>query len=73
VRVITVLPGTIDTDMSRAFDGPKMSLEQAAAEIIEAIRAEENETPIGDAAREVIAGLQSDPLAIEKSFAEYRA
>src|SRR6267143_56577 len=25
VRVITVLPGTIDTDMSRDFGGPKMS------------------------------------------------
>jgi NAD(P)-dependent dehydrogenase (short-subunit alcohol dehydrogenase family) len=73
VRVITVLPGTIDTDMSRDFAGPKMSREQAAAEIIEAIRAERIETPIGDAAREVMAGLASDPLAMEMSFAEYRA
>jgi NAD(P)-dependent dehydrogenase (short-subunit alcohol dehydrogenase family) len=73
VRVITVLPGTVDTDMSRAFDGPKLSPEQAASEIIEAIRVERIETPIGDAAREVLAGLQSDPLAIEMSFAEYRA
>jgi NAD(P)-dependent dehydrogenase (short-subunit alcohol dehydrogenase family) len=73
VRVITVLPGTIDTNMSRAFDGPKLSPEQAASEIIEAIRAERIETPIGDAAREVMAGLQSDPLAMEISFAEYRA
>jgi NAD(P)-dependent dehydrogenase (short-subunit alcohol dehydrogenase family) len=73
VRVITVLPGTIDTDMSRGFDGPKMSPEQAASEIIEAIRAETIETPIGDAAREIMAGLQSDPLATEMSFAEYRA
>jgi NAD(P)-dependent dehydrogenase (short-subunit alcohol dehydrogenase family) len=73
VRVITVLPGTIDTDMSRDFGGPKMSPEQAAAEIIEAIRAEGIETPIGDAAHEVMAGLRADPLAIEMSFAEYRA
>lgn len=73
VRVITILPGTIDTDMSRAFDGPKMSPEQAASEIIEAIQAERIETPIGDAAREVMAGLASDPLAMERSFAEYRA
>ncbi len=73
VRVITVLPGTIDTDMSRAFGGPKMSPEQAAAEIIEAIRTEGTETPIGDAARDVMAGLASDPVAIEMSFGEYRA
>ncbi len=73
VRVITVLPGTIDTEMSRDFAGPKMSPEQAALEIIEAIRTERTETPIGEAAREVMAGLRSDPLAIEMSFAEYRA
>lgn len=59
--------------MSRNFDGPKISPAQAALEIIEAIRAERIETPIGDAAREVMAGLASDPLAIERSFAEYRA
>lgn len=73
VRVITVLPGTVDTDMSRGFDGPKMPVEQAVAEIVEAIRTETIETPIGDAARGVMAGLASDPLAIEMSFAEYRA
>lgn len=73
VRVITVLPGTIDTDMSRNFGGPKMSAEQAAAEIIEAIRVERIETPIGDAAREVMAGLAADPLALETAFAEYQA
>ena len=73
VRVITVLPGTIDTDMSRDFGGPKMSPGQAASEIIEAIRVERIETPIGDAAREVMAGLRSDPLAMEMSFAEYHA
>jgi NAD(P)-dependent dehydrogenase (short-subunit alcohol dehydrogenase family) len=73
VRVITVLPGPIDTDMSRNFGGPKMSPEEAASEIIEAIRTERTETPIGDAAREVMAGLASDPMAIERSFAEYRA
>lgn len=73
VRVITVLPGTIDTDMSRNFSGPKISPEQAAREIIEAIRRETIETPIGDAAREIFAGLKSDPLAMEKAFAQYRA
>ncbi len=70
VRVITVLPGTIDTDMSRGFQGPKMSREQAASEIVGAIRSEGIETPVGDAARGVFAGLATDPLAIEQSFAE---
>lgn len=73
VRVITVFPGTIDTDMSRGFSGPKMNVDQAASEIIDAIRAERVETAIGDGARGVLAGLSSDPLAIERAFAEYRA
>ena len=73
VRVITVLPGTIDTDMSRNFGGPKMSAEQAASEIIEAIRVERTETVIGDGARGVMAGLASDPQAVEATFAQYRA
>lgn len=73
VRVITVFPGTIDTDMSRGFDGPKMNVDQAALEIIDAIRAERLETAIGDGARGVVDGLASDPLSIERAFAEYRA
>ncbi len=73
VRVITVLPGTIDTDMARGYDGPKMPVEQAAAEIIEAIRHEDTETAIGDEARGVLAGLAADPQGIERAFAQYRA
>lgn len=73
VRVITVFPGTVDTDMSRGFEGPKMNVDQAAAEIIDAIRAEKLETAIGDGARGVVNGLASDPMAIERAFAEYRA
>lgn len=73
VRVITVLPGTIDTDMARGYDGLKMPVEQAAAEIIEAIRREDTETAIGDEARGVMAGLAADPQGIERAFAQYRA
>jgi NAD(P)-dependent dehydrogenase (short-subunit alcohol dehydrogenase family) len=73
VRVITVVPGTIDTDMSRAFAGPKMSATQAAAEIVEAMRRETVETLIGDEAREIFAGLKADPLAMEQAFAQHRA
>lgn len=73
VRVVTVLPGTIETDMSRDFSGPKITAEQAASEIIEAIRQETIEAPIGDGAREILAGLKADPLAIEKAFAQHKA
>ncbi|MCA1630969.1 MAG: SDR family NAD(P)-dependent oxidoreductase [Acidobacteria bacterium] len=73
VRVISVLPATIDTDMSRDFGGEKMTAEQAAREIVEAIRRETIEAAIGDGARGVLAGLKADPVATEKSFAQLRA
>jgi NAD(P)-dependent dehydrogenase (short-subunit alcohol dehydrogenase family) len=73
VRVIAVLPATIDTDMSRSFGGEKMTAEQAAREIVEAIRSEKIETPIGEGARGVLAGLSADPEATEKSFAQFRS
>ena len=38
IRVITVMPTTIDTDMSSGADVPKMTKEFAAAEILAAIR-----------------------------------
>jgi hypothetical protein len=73
VRVVAVLPGTIDTDMSRGFDGEKMTVEQAAREIVEAIRSETIEAPIGEGARGVLAGLGADPLGTERAFAQLRA
>src|SRR5205085_4685667 len=73
VRVIAVLPATIDTDMSRSFGGEKMTPEQAAREIVEAIRSEKTEAPIGEGARGVLAGLSADPEATEKAFAQFRS
>lgn len=73
VRVITVLPATIDTEMSRGFDGEKMTAEQAAQEIVEAIRQETIEAAIGEGARGVLAGLSADPLGTEQAFAQLRA
>jgi NAD(P)-dependent dehydrogenase (short-subunit alcohol dehydrogenase family) len=73
VRVIAVLPGTIDTDMSRRFGGEKMTAEQAAREIVEAMRSEQTETPIGEGARGVFAGLSADPAGTEKAFAQFRS
>jgi NAD(P)-dependent dehydrogenase (short-subunit alcohol dehydrogenase family) len=73
VRVMAVLPGTIDTDMSRVFGGEKVAAEQAAREIAEAIRHETVEAAIGDGARGVLAGLSADPAGTEKAFAQLRA
>ena len=73
VRVIAVLPGTIDTDMSRRFGGEKMTPEQAAREIVGAIREEKTEAPIGEGARGLLAALGADPAGTEKAFAQFRS
>jgi hypothetical protein len=73
VLVITVLPSTIDTDMSRGADVPKITKEFVAAEILKAIRDETHDPPIGDEARGVFDGLAKDPVGMEKMLACIRA
>jgi NAD(P)-dependent dehydrogenase (short-subunit alcohol dehydrogenase family) len=73
VRVIAVLPGTLDTDMTRGIEGPKLSPDIAADEILEAIRGEKYETAIGDEARKLISDVAADPLGVEKRFSSMRA
>ena len=66
VRVITVLPTTIDTDMSRGANVPKMTKEFVCGEILNAIREESYDPPIGDEAKGVLDGLAKDALGLEK-------
>jgi NAD(P)-dependent dehydrogenase (short-subunit alcohol dehydrogenase family) len=73
VRVITVMPSTIDTDMSSGADGPKLSKEFVANEILRVIHEEPIDPPIGDEAIGIYEGLLHDPLGIEKAFAQIRA
>ena len=73
VVVITVLPTTIDTDMSRGANVPKMGTEFVAGEILQAIREEKHDPPIGDEARSVLDGLTKDPIGVEKMLMNYRA
>lgn len=72
VRVITVMPTTIDTDMSRGFDVPKLTKEFVASEILDAIREERHDPPIGDEAKGVCDELLKDPFAMEKRLQDYR-
>jgi len=73
VRVITVMPTTFDSDMSRNANIPKMGKEFVAGEIIEAIRQEKHDPPIGDEAHRVLESLANDPVALEKMLAAYKA
>ena len=72
VRVITVMPTTFDSDMSRGADVPKMTKEFVAAAVLAAIREEQHDPPIGDEAKGVLEGLRNDPLGLEKTLMNYR-
>ena len=72
VRVITVMPTTIDTDMSKGADVPKMTKEFVAAEILAAIREERHDPPIGDEAKGVFENLAKDALGLEKVLQDFR-
>lgn len=72
VRVITVMPTTIDTDMSKGADVPKMTKEYVAGEILAAIREERHDPPIGDEAKGMFESLSKDARGLEKSLQDYR-
>jgi NAD(P)-dependent dehydrogenase (short-subunit alcohol dehydrogenase family) len=72
VRVMTVMPTTFDSDMSRDANVPKMSKEYVAAQILSAIREERHDPPIGDEAKGVLDNLMKDPLALEKMLMNYK-
>jgi len=72
VRVITVMPTTIDTDMSKGADVPKLTKEFVAAEILATIREERHDPPIGDEAKGVFENLSKDALGLEKVLQDYR-
>ena len=73
VAVITVMPGTIETDMSVGVQVPKLSKEYVADEILRVIREEPIDPLIGDAAKEIHEQLLNAPVAVEKAFAQIRA
>jgi len=72
VRVITVMPTTIDTDMSKGADVPKLTKEFVAGEILAAIREERHDPPIGDEAKGMFEGLSKDPVGLEKVLQDFR-
>src|SRR5256712_7443629 len=73
VQVMTVMPTTIDTDMSRGADVPKMTTEFVAGEILRHIREETIDPPIGEEAERVLESLRTDPAGLEKMLSQIRA
>ena len=73
VHVMTVMPTTIDTDMAKGADVPKMTKEFVAAEVLRHIREESIDPPIGEEAEGILEGLRNDPLALEEMLSQIRA
>ncbi|HYX27566.1 MAG TPA: SDR family NAD(P)-dependent oxidoreductase [Pyrinomonadaceae bacterium] len=73
VHVMTVMPTTIDTDMAKGADVPKMTTEFVAGEILRHIREESIDPPIGEEAERVLAQLREDPAGLEGFLSTIRA
>src|SRR3989440_7484073 len=73
VHVMTVMPTTIDTDMSKGADVPKMTTKFVVGEILRHIREESIDPPIGEEAEGMLKALREDPIAIEKMLSQIRA
>lgn len=73
VHVMTVMPTTIDTDMAKGADVPKMTTEFVAGEILRHIREESIDPPIGEEAEGILARLREDPAGLEEFLSTIRA
>jgi len=73
VHVMTVMPTTFESDMSKDANVPKMTKEFVAGEILRHIREESIDPPIGEEAKKVLTGLHDDPAGLEKMLNQIRA
>jgi ABC-type oligopeptide transport system ATPase subunit/NAD(P)-dependent dehydrogenase (short-subunit alcohol dehydrogenase family) len=69
--VIGVMPGAVDTDMAREFQGPKDPPIDVANAALDAVESGTNDVYPGGMAQGIAAGLMADPKAVEKDFAAY--
>jgi len=72
VHVMTVMPTTFESDMSKDANVPKMTKEFVVAEILRHIREESIDPPIGAEAEKVLEGLHDDPTGLEKMLNQIR-
>lgn len=67
-RVIGVLPGAIDTDMSRDFPPPKARPADVAGAVLDALDGAVDEIYPDAMAQDLAAKLATDPSAVERQF-----
>lgn len=70
IRVIGILPGAVDTIMTKDFPPPKMAPAAAAQAVVDAIRDGGEDVYPGDMAQGLRQGLQADPKAVERQLAQ---
>lgn len=71
IQVLAVLPGAIDTDMSRDFPPPKMAPRDVADAALDALEAGEWECYPGDMAQGLRGGVAADPIGVMKDMMQY--
>lgn len=69
--VVAVMPGAVDTRLTKDFEGPKMDPRDVALESLQAIENETEEIYPGEMATGVDQGLAQNPKGVEKEFAQY--
>ena len=69
-EVIAVMPGTVDTQMSKDYPPPKVSAAEVAKVSLQAVIDGTEEVYPGEHATQTAAQLASDPKAVEKQFAQ---
>jgi ABC-type oligopeptide transport system ATPase subunit/NAD(P)-dependent dehydrogenase (short-subunit alcohol dehydrogenase family) len=70
-HVMAVMPGAVDTDMSRNFPPPKMAPADVVSAALAGLQQGSEEVYPGDMATGVAQGLAADAKAVEKQFAAY--
>ena len=69
--VLAVMPGAVDTQMTKDFPPPKMPPKEVAEAVMEAIETGTEEIYPGDMASGLSQGLTHDPKAVEKELAAF--
>jgi len=70
-RVVAVMTGAVDTDMSRDFQGPKSSAAEVAQAVLAGLQHGDEEVYVGDMPGWINGALMQDPKAIERELAKY--
>lgn len=70
-HVLAFMPGAVDTRLTAHLDIPKLTTEETAGALVDAVRDDIHDAYPGDMASAVAAGLAEDHKAVEAMFAEF--